>query len=169
MSAAPFYSFTSPTLCEFAVIPCGSARSFSDKLILSFSNESRTICETMSRAFSCRRREQCARAWLVLVAPRHSSIRLHVLSSIFSPDVRQPEFPVLFRLVDAFEKALALLLLREVEVEFYDARSVAVQVPFQIHDRAIPVVPDAFRGAAHPAAPSLRRISGCTRTISTSS
>ena len=57
-------------------------------------------------------------------------------------DVRQAEFPVLFRLVDARQKALALLLLGEVEKELDDAGSVAVEVPLQIHDRTIPVVPD---------------------------
>ena len=40
------------------------------------------------------------------------------------------------------KKALSLLLLREVEVELDDAGSVGVEVSLQIHDGAIPVVPD---------------------------
>ena len=57
-------------------------------------------------------------------------------------DIRKTEFPVLVRLVDARQKALSLLLLREVEEELDDAGSVDVEVPLQIHDRTIPVVPD---------------------------
>ena len=71
-------------------------------------------------------------------------------------DVGQAEFPVLFGLVDAREKALALLLLRKVEEEFDDARPVGVKMFLQIRDRTITVVPDPCRGAARPGSPSLR-------------
>jgi len=49
-------------------------------------------------------------------------------------DVSEAEFPVLFRLVDALQKTLSLLFLREEEVD-NDARSVAVEVSFQTMER----------------------------------
>jgi len=57
-------------------------------------------------------------------------------------DICSAEFPVTFRLIDAFEKALSLLLLREVEEELDDAGTVRVEVSLQVHDRTIPVVPN---------------------------
>ena len=47
-------------------------------------------------------------------------------------NVGKAELPVLFLLIDAFEKALSLLLLREVQEELDDAGSIAVEVSFQI-------------------------------------
>src|SRR5665811_2473778 len=76
---------------------------------------------------------------------RDSLIDLHIVLPEFSLlDIRNAEFPVLFRLVDAFEKALALLLLRQVEIELYDADSVAVEVSLQIHNRTKPIAPDCL-------------------------
>jgi hypothetical protein len=59
-------------------------------------------------------------------------------------DVRLAELPVLLRLVDAFEKALAMLLLREMQVELDDPGAVAAEVAFQIQDRQVAVMPDAL-------------------------
>ncbi len=50
-------------------------------------------------------------------------------------DVRQAEFPVLLRLVNAGQKALSLLVLREVQVELDDPGSIAVEMSLQILDR----------------------------------
>jgi len=56
-------------------------------------------------------------------------------------DVRETELPVLFRLVDTRQEALALLFLREMEVELHDASSVDMEMSLQIRDRTISVVP----------------------------
>src|ERR1039458_1718886 len=78
----------------------------------------------------------CTKAFLIC---------LHVMLPEFSfLDVHNAEFPVLFRLVDAFEKALSLLLLRQVEIELYDEGSVAVKVSLQIHNGTIPIAPDCL-------------------------
>jgi len=42
------------------------------------------------------------------------------------------------------KKALALLVFRHVEIEFDDPRAIAVQMLFQIHDRAKSVLPDGL-------------------------
>ena len=55
--------------------------------------------------------------------------------------IRVAEFPVLLAVVDTIEKALALLLLREVEKDFYDAGSIGVEVPFEVVDRTIAFAP----------------------------
>src|SRR5579859_7386805 len=57
-------------------------------------------------------------------------------------DIRGAEFPVLCRVIDAFEKSLALFILRQVEEEFHDSGAIGVEVPFQIVDGTIAVVPD---------------------------
>src|SRR5665647_1751363 len=60
-------------------------------------------------------------------------IRLHVLLPEFSLlNIRKPEFPVLFRLIDALKETLSLLLLREVEEKLDDAGSVTVEVSLHI-------------------------------------
>ena len=48
--------------------------------------------------------------------------------------IRVAEFPIFLGVVDTFEKALALLLLREVEKDFDDASPVDVEVLFEIVD-----------------------------------
>ena len=55
------------------------------------------------------------------------------------------------------------------QIELYDAGTVPVQVSLQISDRPIPVVPKCLLTCGVSGIPSLRRISGCTRAISTSS
>ena len=70
-------------------------------------------------------------------------IRLHiVLPELPLRDVRKAELPVLFRLVNTSQETLALLFLREVEVELHDAGSVDMEMFLQIHDRMIPIAPD---------------------------
>ena len=69
----------------------------------------------------------------------------HVLLPEFPlGDVRQAEFPVLVRLVDARQKTLSLFLFRQMEEELDDAGSVAVEVSLHIDDRTIAVVPDSL-------------------------
>jgi hypothetical protein len=59
-------------------------------------------------------------------------------------DVRLAEFPVLFRIIDAREKALALLLLGQMQEELENASAVVVEVPLQPADRSIALVPEGF-------------------------
>jgi hypothetical protein len=92
-------------------------------------------------------------------------IRLHVLHpEVPLRDIRNAEFPILFRLINAFEETLSLLLLRHVEVEFDDTGSVAVEVSLQIHDGTISVAPDrplVEQGVRQPfAAENLRMDAG---------
>lgn len=49
-------------------------------------------------------------------------------------DIRRAKFPVFLRLVNAREKALALLILRKMEEEFDDMRSVRMKVLLQIYN-----------------------------------
>ena len=70
-------------------------------------------------------------------------VRRHVLIPEFSfLNVRQAELPVFCRLIDTCQKALALLLLREMEEELDDARTADVEMFLQIRDLTIPVLPD---------------------------
>ena len=97
-------------------------------------------------------------------------VRFHVVVPELSLlDVCRTELPVLVWLVDARQKALALFILREMEEEFDDAGSVGMKMSLQIRDRAIAVVPEFLVVVRRVGDPSLRKISGCTRTISTSS
>src|ERR1017187_3208948 len=99
-----------------------------------------------------------------------SLISLHVMLPVFPlVDVREAEFPILVRLINATEESLSLLFLRKVEEYFDGPRSVTIKVAFQVHDGAIPLLPDGFPARNSSESPWLRRISGCTRTISTSS
>ncbi len=70
-------------------------------------------------------------------------IGLHVIfpESPFH-DVGLAEFPVFFRIVNAFEKPPALFVLGQVQEKFDDAGAVAVQVFFQVENGAIPFFPD---------------------------
>jgi len=70
-------------------------------------------------------------------------IRLHIVLPEFPlRDVRETELPVLFRLVDTRQETLALLFLREMEVDLHYASSVDMEMSLQIRDRTIPVVPN---------------------------
>ena len=59
-------------------------------------------------------------------------------------NVGKTEFPVLIRLINAFEEALSLFFFRKVEEKLDDSRSVTVEMLFQVHDGTIPFLPDSF-------------------------
>jgi hypothetical protein len=59
-------------------------------------------------------------------------------------NVREAEFPVLVRLINAFEESLPLLVLRQVQEELDDPGAVAMQVLLQIRDGPIWLFPNAF-------------------------
>jgi len=61
-------------------------------------------------------------------------------------DVGLAKLPVLLRLVDPRDKALALLVFGQVEEEFDDARAVGVQVLLQVDNRTIAITPNPFVG-----------------------
>ena len=48
------------------------------------------------------------------------------------------------RFINSLEKALPLLVFRQVEIEFDDPRPVAVQMLFQIHDGAKSALPNGL-------------------------
>jgi len=52
-------------------------------------------------------------------------------------NVRDAEFPVLLRLINAFKKALSLFVFRQMEEELDDLGAVTVEMLLQVHDRAI--------------------------------
>src|SRR5665213_2448836 len=56
------------------------------------------------------------------------------------------ELPVLLRVIEAGEQALALLFSGDMQEEFHDARAVAVKVLLQIDDRAIALLPYPVMG-----------------------
>ena len=80
-------------------------------------------------------------------------------------DIRVAELPIFGGIVDAIEKALSLFFLRKVEENFDDAGSVDVEMPLEIVDRTVTLAPDLLASGMA----SLSRMSGCTRTTSTSS
>ena len=70
---------------------------------------------------------------------------LRVILPIFPlVNVREAEFPVLIRIINAFQESLSLLLLGQMKEELDDASAVAMEVLFQIHDGAIPFLPEGF-------------------------
>jgi len=78
-------------------------------------------------------RADCAHAILV---------SLHVvLPELPLVNVCQTQLPVLFLIVDTLEKPLPLLILRDVQEYLDDARVVSIEVPFEVHDGAIPILP----------------------------
>src|SRR6185312_16311276 len=60
-------------------------------------------------------------------------------------DVVHGEFPVLRRLLQPVEKALALLLLRDVEEELQDHRALPRQIALEGGDVLKTLAPDVFR------------------------
>src|ERR1043165_8713090 len=65
-------------------------------------------------------------------------VRRHVVAPVFSFfDVTPIEFPVLFRFIDAREKALALFVLGNMQEKLDDASAVPVQVGFEIANRSV--------------------------------
>ena len=84
-------------------------------------------------------------AAFVLVTLRQASYAyIYCFPELSLFNVAKTEFSVFVRLIDAFEEALALFVFREVEEKLDDSRSVSVQMVFQIHDGAIPFLPDRF-------------------------
>ena len=55
------------------------------------------------------------------------------------------EFPVLCRVINAFEKTRALFVVRLVEEELDDPCAIAVEMLLQIHDGTVSFVPQVFR------------------------
>ena len=67
----------------------------------------------------------------------------HVVAPVFSFfDVTTIKFPVLFRFIDAREKALALFLLGNMQKKFDDSTAVPVQMGFEIANRSLTLLPD---------------------------
>ena len=143
-----------------------------DSAVRALASTSSSTCDTIRRAFSLSSAGTTYQgACLVLVALRHFLIHPHVVLPEFSLlDVRHAEFPVLFRFVDAVEEPLALLLLGKMQEELDDPGAVAVQMLLPDPGWSDIAACQIFRrSAAASGRPSPRRISGCTRTISTSS
>src|ERR1700684_4648729 len=78
-------------------------------------------------------------------------ISLHILLPVFPfVNVREAEFPVLVRLVDALEETLSLLVFGEMEEDFDDPRAVTVEMFLQVHDGTIAVLPNTSFFLPHP-------------------
>jgi hypothetical protein len=76
-----------------------------------------------------------------------SFVGFHVVFPVFALfDIGGAELPILLRLVDAGEKALALLVLGQVEEELDDARPIGMEMSFQIGDRTVAIVPEVSCG-----------------------
>ena len=74
-----------------------------------------------------------------------SLISSHVMLPVLPlVNVRDAEFPVLVRLINALEESLSLLCFRQVQEEFDDPGAIAVEVVFQIHDGTIPLLPEGI-------------------------
>ena len=74
-----------------------------------------------------------------------SLINLHVMLPVFSlVNVREAEFPVLVRLINALEKSLSLFVLRQVEEDLDDLGAVMVEMLLQVHDGMIPLFPNGL-------------------------
>ena len=74
-----------------------------------------------------------------------SLISLHVtLPVVPLVNVREAEFPVLARLINALEESLSLLVLRQVEEDLDDPGAVTVKMLLQIHDGTIPLLPNGL-------------------------
>jgi hypothetical protein len=58
-------------------------------------------------------------------------------------NIGEAEFPIFIGLIDALKKALALLVLRYVEIEFHDPGAVPVEMPFQLQDRVKSALPNS--------------------------
>ena len=59
-------------------------------------------------------------------------------------NVREAEFPVLIRLINAFEEAPSLFVLRQMEEELDDTGAITMEMLLQVHDRTIPFLPNGF-------------------------
>ena len=98
-------------------------------------------------------------------------ISLHVMLPVFPlVNVSEAEFPVLVRLINAFEESLSLFVFRQMEEKFDDPGAVAVKM-ISPNPRWNDTGPSRWSSSSSNSSgsPWLRRISGCTRTTSTSS
>ncbi len=59
-------------------------------------------------------------------------------------NVCEAEFPVLIRLINAFEKALSLFVLRQMEEELDDTGAISMEMLLQVHDGTISFLPNRF-------------------------
>ena len=84
-----------------------------------------------------------------------SLISLHVMLPVFPlVNIREAEFPVFVRLINALEESLSLFVLRQVKEDLDDPRAVTVEMLLQVHDGTIPLLPNRLLVAAtHPQAP----------------
>ena len=72
-------------------------------------------------------------------------IRLHVMLPVFPLlHIRQAEFPVFVRLINARAEAFPLFVFGQVEEEFDDLRAVTVEMLLQIHDGAVALLPNSL-------------------------
>src|ERR1039458_8725067 len=72
-----------------------------------------------------------------------SPIRFHVMLPVFPfVYVREAEFPVLVRLINAREESLPLFPLRQMKEELDDPGAVTVKMLLQVHDGTIPLLPN---------------------------
>ena len=139
---------TAQGACESIAVPVSVLALGVGYAIFSASSAFRIMRETMRRAFPLSSAAEIIQPQAGLRCTRRAKaflISLHILlpERAFL-QVRKGELPVLLRVIDALEEALALLLLREVEVELDDAGSVSMEVSLQVHDGSIPLMPDAL-------------------------
>src|SRR6202011_1326584 len=59
-------------------------------------------------------------------------------------NIGKAEFPIFVRFVNSLKKALALLVFRQVQIEFDNPSAVAVQVSFQTHNGPKSALPDGL-------------------------
>jgi hypothetical protein len=72
-------------------------------------------------------------------------IGLHVMLPVFPlVNIGGAELPVLFRLVDAREKSLPLLLVRQMQKDLDDLRAITMKVLLQVRDGFIPLLPNVL-------------------------
>ena len=76
------------------------------------------------------------RSEAILISRHIASPELSLLN------VGETEFPIFIWLIDALEKAPALLVFRQVEIEFDYSGAIAMQMFFQLDDGVISALPD---------------------------
>ena len=81
----------------------------------------------------------------MLVALKAILVCLHVVFPVFPlVNVSRAELPVLVWLIDAREKSLPLLLVRQMQEYLDDLRAVAMKVLLQVRDGFIPLLPNVL-------------------------
>jgi hypothetical protein len=79
------------------------------------------------------------------------------------------KFPVLVGIVDAREESFALFLPGNVKEEFHDLRAVSIEMSLVVQNGAITALPNVLLSPVPSKTCCPFKISGCTRTINTSS